>query len=136
MLSIAHLCAGAVGRCESTLLAGRYIYSQDLKELNRCSPGSQQPLPPELCQIHTPLISEQWSAQLEQHPDPDYCQYILSGIKDGFCIGYQYDSYTCRAAKRNMPSASENPAVVEQYLKKERELGRVVGPLTTGSKLQ
>ena len=50
-----------------------------------------------------------------------------------FVLVVGYDSYTCRAAKRNMPSATENPVVVEQYPKKECELGRVVGPLTMGS---
>ena len=38
-----------------------------------------------------------------------------------------------RAAKRNMLSAIKNSAVVEQYLRKECELGRVMGPLKVGS---
>ena len=133
MLSGAHLCAGTTEFMEAMLQAGRYVYYEDLKELNCSSPKSQQPLPPGLCQIHTPLVVEQWSAQLQQHPDRDYCHYLVTGITNGFRIGFRYDTHTCRAAKRNMLSAAENPEAVEKYLQKECQLGRVVGPLAAGS---
>ena len=70
--------------------------------------------------------------QLSQHPDRDFCQYLIGGITGGFRIGFHYGTNICQAAK-NMLSTRENPAVVEQYLRKECELGRVMGPLKVGS---
>lgn len=118
---------------ESMLLVGRYVYYEDLRALNRHSLSSQQPLPSALCKIHTLLVTNQWTAQLHQHPDQDYCQYLISGITNGFRIGFDYCTTTCRPVKRNMLSAIENPVVVEQYLRKECELSRIVGPLAVDS---
>ena len=75
----------------------------------------------------------EWQSLLELHPDREFCQYLLDGFKYGFRIGYNYENHSYGAAKRNMASSVENPRVVEEYLAKERELGRVIGPLTPGS---
>ena len=71
--------------------------------------------------------------QLTQHPERDFCQYLIGGITGGFRIGFHYGTNICQAAKHNMLSTTENPVVVEQYLRKECELGRVMGPLKVGS---
>ena len=118
---------------ESTLLAGRYVYLNDLRVLSQRPPSLRQPLPSMLCEVHTPLDIAEWRSQLCWHPDREFCQYLIDGLTDGFRIGFNYTSHRCQAAKRNMLSAVQNPGVVEQYLKKECELGRVVGPLAAGS---
>jgi hypothetical protein len=47
----------------------------------------------------------------------------LSGMRKGFRIGFDYTQFSCGKGKRNnMPSATKNEAVAEDYLK-ERALG-------------
>ena len=53
----------------------------------------------------------------------------MQGIRQGFRLGFGYGEVRLRSASRNMRSAEDNGEVVEQYLAKECELGRVVGPL-------
>ena len=64
------------------------------------------------------------------HPDRAFVKYLLDGICHGFRIGYNDDpSRMRRSAKRNMLSAKQNPQVVSDYLKREREAGQVMGPI-------
>ena len=44
-----------------------------------------------LSEVITPLHSEQWAVMLADHPDKDYVDYILSGIKEGFRICFDWD---------------------------------------------
>jgi hypothetical protein len=110
---------------------GRYAYSTDLQLLSgMIAPNSA---PPELQGIVTPLSLDVWNFHLRTHPDGDFVQYLLSGIQKGFRIGFDYSQFSCRKGKRNMLSATKNAAVVEDYLKKECALGRVLGPFKKGS---
>ena len=106
---------------------------QDLQVLARRTPAAPQPLPRPLTMVNTPLRVEAWQSQLRLHPDPDFKQYIVGGITHGFRIGFQYSSNSPKGAERNMQSALENPDVIERYLAKECELGRVAGPFASGS---
>ena len=115
-------------------MAGKYVYLPDLKVLQGRVPDVPRSPPPELSLINTPLVVREWQSLLELHPDKEFSQYLLNGFTYGFRIGFNYKSHTYRAGKRNMASAVENPQVVEEYLAKERELGRVIGPLTPGSR--
>ena len=101
----------------------------DLRRLESFTPEQTPVLPKELCDVHTPLRVEAWSWDLRHHPDEEFAQYILRGIQQGFRIGFNRQAVQCRSAKRNMLSAEQNPEVVDQYLRKEWEAGRVVGPL-------
>ena len=59
---------------------------------------------------------------MSEHPDRNYTEYLLSGIKNGFRIGYSHTTCKCRAARGNMV---ENPEVVDEYLTKELQEGRI-----------
>ena len=74
-------------------------------------------------------MASAWAKALEQHPDRDFVEFVLNGIVQGFRIGFDYHTHKCRPAKQNMIPAKKNPLIVEEYLFKEREAGRVVGPL-------
>ena len=52
----------------------------------------------------------------------------MSGLKEGFRIGFKGDGYRCHSAKANMKSAWEQPQVVSEYLMEECAAGRVLGP--------
>ena len=53
-------------------------------------------------------------------------------MAEGFRVGFQYN-HSCTAAKSNMNTASDYPEVVDDYLRKEREAGCVIGPVDAKS---
>ena len=112
---------------------GQYHYQRDLKRIHGCVPVTVTQIPDEWRAVHTPLIVPQWQAYLQGHPDPEFVSYLLEGIKCGFRIGFDYNNHVCRSAKRNMLSATQNPAVVEKYLATECSQRRVIEPLAKGS---
>ena len=70
---------------------------------------------------------------LQGHPNRTLVHYILSGISEGFRIGFDYEKTSCKSAKCNLLSVDRNPEVVTAYLQEEVTLGRVLGPLPVGS---
>lgn len=111
-----------------------YPYVEDLKVLESRKPKSGSvSLPRELSEIRTPVLVDSWREALASHPDRAFRDYIVRGFREGFHIGFAHGSRQCVSAKSNMKSAVENKGVVEQYLKREVELKRVVGPLPPNS---
>ena len=108
--------------------AGRYCYGSHLKQLAAHMPECRG-APPPLLQVTTPLKWETWARALQAHPDRDFVAYIVEGLRDGFRIGFNYAGHTCNPAKRNMLSASQHPAVIDEYLREECGLSRIIGPL-------
>ena len=117
---------GTMNLMEDIFRAGKYIY---FKKLSACVANPPSQLPPPLRTVRTPLIISAWCQHLRDHPDPEFVEYILSGIANGFRIGYSYSEFKCTSAKRNMLSATENKGVVEKYLAKECKAGTVIGPV-------
>ena len=106
-----------------------YAYTEDLLRLDsRRAAVSLAEIPRELQQIRTPLRAREWERSLVAHPDREFCDYLLRGITEGFRVGFRYSSCRCNRAKANMRSAVLNTKVVEEYLAREVERGRVVGP--------
>ena len=64
------------------------------------------------------LKADEWALLLQDHPDSSFTAYILSGITEGFRIGYD-QSNKLRSAKSNMTQAREHPEVARTYLLKE-----------------
>ena len=87
-------------------------------------------MPERLCNIITPLHIAQWEAMLENHPDREYVDYLLNGIKEGFRIGYGKSGSReeLSSARKNMQSAMENADVVSGYLQEEMRRGVLLGP--------
>ena len=108
---------------------GRYIYMDDLLKLDACRPPQAITVPPRVDSINTPLHLEAWRVELKDHPDEVYVRYILSGIKDGFRIGYDYSAHTCANSGKNMQSVAAHPEPIDKYIEEEVSLGRMVGPL-------
>ena len=75
----------------------------------------------------TPLRWRCWEQALSNHPDPQFRNYVVSGIREGFCIGFDY-SKNCTAAGKNTRSANQNAEVVLDYLLTECSAGRVISP--------
>ena len=87
-------------------------------------------MPERLRNIITPLHIAQWEAMLEKHPDREYVDYLLNGIKGGFRIGYGKSGSReeLSSARKNMQSATENADVVSGYLQEEMRRGVLLGP--------
>ena len=54
--------------------------------------------------------------------------YVISGLTNGFRLGFDPSAVSLQSAAHNMPSASLQPSVIDQYLLTEREKGCVAGP--------
>lgn len=85
-------------------------------------------VPPDACHITTPLIVTAWRQLLLSHPHRDMVHFFLTGLSQGFRLGYCQAGSTLKSAKRNMHSALQHPEVVDQYLLAEMVEHRVVGP--------
>ena len=111
---------------------GQYKYMQELALLDCCRPGAGEMVPNELraslAEVRTPLEVTEWKKALRTHPDGEFVHYLLKGISQGFRIGFKRELVRLNLAKRNMASASAEPAAIEAYLAKERAAGRIAGP--------
>ena len=97
-------------------------------------PG-KAPSMPLLKTIVSPLSDARgaWAMAMAEHPDSQFKNYIMEGLRRGFCIGFDYGKHSCVPARDNLPSVVSHPKVVQEYLEKECSLGRMVGPLPNGS---
>ena len=95
--------------------------------LEHSSPNRATDVDPRLLTVHTPLILTSWKQRLLPHPDQDFANYVLNGIKKGFCIG-RNTLHPLQSASKNMSSARENPQVIQEYLQNEIQQGNILGP--------
>ena len=79
----------------------------------------------------SPLQLSQFQAELCDYPDQTAADYVLTGLREGFHIGFETSSVTLRSASSNMRSALVHPSVIDAYLETEVSHGRVAGPFTS-----
>ena len=65
------------------------------------------------------------------HPDQSFVTYVLDGLQNGFRVGFNPASVSLKSATQNMPSASLQPSVIDDYLYTELAKGRVAGPFSS-----
>ena len=53
---------------------------------------------------------------------------MISGIQEGFQIGFDTSSVSLKSASSNMCSSSEHPSVIDSYLQSKVSSHRVAGP--------
>ena len=75
----------------------------------------------------TPLHHSAWEAALRDHPDRLFAEYICTGLRVGFRIGFAR-SKPLRDTTCNMFSASQHPEPIAEYLMKELGLNQMLGP--------
>ena len=103
-------------------------YTADLLTLDFCRPAPcQEHRVTELMEVTTPLRHEAWAEALATHPDQALARYIVTGLREGFRIGFQR-GFPLRSARENLQSAALHPRVISDYLHKECRLGRMLGP--------
>lgn len=87
-----------------------------------------------LMAVTSPLNLAAWELALSTHPDKAFARYVCRGIREGFRIGFKHSS-PLKSAQANMKSASEHPEIISEYLAKECQLGRMLGPFTQATEL-
>ena len=91
-------CAGWYCGCvragdDTVSVRGAYVYMEDLHKVRalRPPPTHTQPIvPPALAVVFTPLIASAWEAELQSHPDREFANFVVDGIRRGFRIGFDY----------------------------------------------
>jgi len=96
-------------------------YTKDLLQLESYQPIISRNIPDNCKIITTPLVAGNWATALQGHPDQEFTQFILRGIRQGFCIGFDYRNHRTKSAVSNMVSAVRNP---EPYIKTEVEANK------------
>ena len=69
-------------------------------------------------------------------PHKTYAAFVVSGICNGFRIGFDYSSHSCTSSGRNMISARLHPQPIKAYIERELAVGRIIGPLSDVSGVQ
>jgi len=77
--------------------------------------------------VVSPLNVSQFTRDLAGHPDQWAVTYVLEGLQHGFRLGF-HPVRRLKPAKKNKPSAFQNPKVIDDYLAIEVARGRVAGP--------
>ena len=134
MLSGTHLhltCSHTGCRCgvagDVTLdCEGRYFGMSDHRAIDACRPAHTPVIPAELGVVKSPLRASEWEEVLGSHPDREFARYIVTGIREGFRIGYDYGQQLGRKRARNMRSASEHPEPIDNYVQTESREGRLI----------
>ena len=65
------------------------------------------------------------------HPDQSFVTYVLDGLQSGFRVGFNPASVSLKSASQNMPSASLQPLVIDDYFYTELAKGRISGPFSS-----
>ena len=78
----------------------------------------------------TPIKAEKLRRELCSHPDQAQVDFVISGLSQGFHLGFNSLAVSLQSASHNMPSTSLQPTVIDQYLLKELEKGRIAGPFS------
>ena len=74
----------------------------------------------------SPLRLDQCQTELQHHPDQAAVAYVLSGLREVFCIGFESSMVNLKSASSNMRSSF--PFVIDSYLQSEVSSGGVAGP--------
>ena len=96
-------------------------------------PPTPPVLPPDVSQIASPLRLETWAHELHRHPDREYVQFLVDGMRNGFRIGYDYGTQSCKSCAGNMVSARQHPEQVRKYLATEIAEDRIIGPVDSSA---
>ena len=76
----------------------------------------------------TPTDAHKLWHELCFHSDQVKVDYVISGLTNGFRLGFDPSAVSLQSAAHNMPSASLQPSVIDQYLLTEHKKGCVAGP--------
>ena len=92
------------------------------------APSLHQPLLPPY--KVSPIRVDKLCQEVLTHPDQSFVTYVLDGLQNGFRVGFNPASVSLKSATQNMPSASLQLLVIDDYLSTELAKGHVAGPFS------
>ena len=108
---------------------GRYRYIEDLRQLGHPPEPAVAPQllwPASPCPVAVSVLA----GYLHSHLDQEFAEFVLSGLRDGFHVGYRCPEGAGLCANgRNHPSSLANRQVISNYIMEELAAGRMVGPV-------
>ena len=78
--------------------------------------------------VTTPLNIHGWQARLMEYPNRLLVTFFISGLTQGFRIGFNQLPVMLKSARKNLDGALQHPEVVDEYLTAEIAQHRVAGP--------
>ena len=102
-----------------------YEYMEDLLALDLYRPRATANTPEFILDYNaqSPLNQSEWAVLLTDHPDHSFVAYILRGIQEGFCIGFNRQ-HQLGTSPGNRPSLVPN--IITEYLWRELSLGCMI----------
>ena len=76
-------------------------------------------------EVVTPLVWQQWESELEGHPDREWVQLLIRGIKGGFRLGHDQSKVVLEKKGKSMYDAPQHSDIIREYLVKEVQNRRV-----------
>ena len=67
----------------------------------------------------SPITVDKLRLEVLTDPDQSFVTHVLDGLQNGFCVGFNPASVSLKSAKQNMPSASLQPSVIDDYISTE-----------------
>lgn len=119
----------------SSAVTGSYPYATWLKDWTThlaTAPTSIR-VPSMATAITTPLKPWAWRQLLATHPNRLLVDFFITGLLEGFRLGFTGPGSSLRSATRNLGGALDHPKVVDDYLAAEISIGRVAGPFEVTS---
>ena len=96
------------------LESGNYEYIADLHVLNSRIPIHRpSKLPDSLSGIVSLLKLGVWEHHLQSLPDRECADYLVSGLNQGFQIGFNHERCSITGARSNMLSPLQHPEVID-----------------------
>lgn len=106
----------------------------DLREIQALVLTRPPPLPERIKEVSIPLHWEAWAEELRSHPDQEYVQFVVQGIREACRIGFDYNCLSDKSCARNMVSAMQHPEPIWHYLTAEIVVGRIISPVDLTTK--
>ena len=94
-------------------------------ELERVSEGPNSRAVPGTDVMVTPLEWRVWQRELSEHPDREWSEFLVRGIRHGFRLGHDQSSVAMNECKGTMYEASQHKEVISSYLNAEESAGRI-----------
>ena len=85
-------------------------------------------VPPAAATVTTPLNINGWQTQLMEYPNRLLATFFISGLTQGFRIGFNQLPDMHKSTQRNLDGALQHPEVVDEYLTAEIAQHCVAGP--------
>ena len=132
LLSTAQLCSSLLTDGDTDPATNLQSYTTWIRDWMAHLSGISEEIlvPSEATTITTPLVITQWQRSLVEHPNRALVHFYISGISQGFRLGFNNPKSSLRPARRNPISATEHPQVVEEYLAAEITHFRITGPFS------